>query len=83
MLSPAKPQPSNYPFPSFPGGVSQTGLTDCVCVSRSFVNQAAFACRPEYNMITEDPIQRLRDRCFEKRATTTEVFRGFDADRDG
>ena len=47
------------------------------------MNQAAFACRPEYNMITEDPIQRLRDRCFEKRATTTEVFRGFDADRDG
>ena len=47
------------------------------------VKSAAREGRLEYTVLTIDPMQRLRDRLFEKRVTSTEAFRAFDADRDG
>eukprot|EP01043_Picozoa_sp_COSAG02_P021845 COSAG02_NODE_1120_length_14453_cov_511.865055_8_plen_492_part_00 len=47
------------------------------------VKTAAWEGRLEYTVLTSDPMQRLRDRLFEKRVTATEVFRAFDVDRDG
>jgi Ca2+-binding EF-hand superfamily protein len=47
------------------------------------VKSAAREGRLEYTVLTIDPMQRIRDRLFEKRVTATEAFRAFDADRDG
>lgn len=47
------------------------------------VKSAAREGRLEYTTLTSDPMQRIRDRLFEKRVTATEAFRAFDVDRDG
>jgi Ca2+-binding EF-hand superfamily protein len=47
------------------------------------VKTAAWEGRLEYTVLTSDPMQRIRDRLFEKRVTATEAFRAFDVDRDG
>ena len=52
-------------------------------MAEAAVKHAAQEGRQDYTALTLDPMQRLRDRLFERRVTSTEVFRAFDADRDG